>query len=104
TPQQVIEKDKKGIQVACIQMFLYLKKTDLLYQEMAEAGINLEEELMAWDDKYLEVLNKLNMELFYVNKYYKNTAEIPWQQNYDFIDDSEYDWEFDTTTGKFFKK
>jgi len=82
TPQQIIEKDKKGIQVNCIQMYLRLQKTNPLCQEMIKAGINLEEKLMAWDDKFLEVLYKLDMQLFYVNRYYKNTKDIPWPQDY----------------------
>lgn len=91
SPQQIIERDKKGIPVYDIQMFLYLKKTDPLYHEMQEAGINLEEELMAWDDKYWDVICKLFMAPFYVNKYCKNTAEIPEKKDYFIIDDSEID-------------
>ncbi|MCM1032069.1 MAG: hypothetical protein NC410_11585 [Oscillibacter sp.] len=95
TPQQIIEKDKKGIQAFCIQISIYLQKTDPLCQEMIKAGINLEEKLMTWDDKYLEILNLLDIELFNVNKYYKNTADIPWPQGYIFLyeDDIWDEWD-----------
>ncbi len=91
SPQQIIEKDKKGIPVYDIQMYLHIWKDNPLYQEMQEAGINLEEELMAWDDKYWDVICKLPIAPFYVSKYYKNTAEIPDKGDFFIIDDSEID-------------